>query len=51
MIKCKIISGTSFAEVETMVNRFLFQNRIRTVVKIVNLSDSQYIAMAIYYED
>ncbi|CCZ38111.1 uncharacterized protein BN707_01963 [Bacteroides fragilis CAG:558] len=50
MIKCVIITGTSFQEVEIKVNRFLMINRIQKIVKVVNLSDEQYIAMAIYYE-
>ena len=50
MIKCVIITGTSFQEVEIKVNRFLMINRIQKIVKGVNLSDEQYIAMAIYYE-
>ena len=50
MIKCIIISGTSFTEVEIKVNRVLAVNRIHKIVNIVNLSDDQYVAMAIYYE-
>ena len=50
MIKCIIITGTSFQEVEIKVNRFLTINRIHTIIKVVNLSDEQHIAMAIYYE-
>lgn len=50
MIQCKIISGTSFSEVEKMVNRFLILNKIEKITQIVSLSDDQYVAMAIYYE-
>lgn len=50
MIKCVIITGTSFQEVEMKVNRFLANNRIQNIAKVVNLSDEQYIAMAIYYD-
>jgi hypothetical protein len=50
MIKCTIITGTSFQEVEMKVNRFLTINKVRKIVQAVNLSDSQYVAMAIYYE-
>lgn len=50
MIQCKIITGTSFLDVEKMVNRFLLLNRIEKIVQIVSLSDEQYISMAIYYE-
>jgi hypothetical protein len=50
MIQCKIISGTSFSEVEKMVNRFLILNKIEKIIQIVSLSDDQYVAMAIYYE-
>mgnify|MGYP003255022251 CR=1 FL=1 len=45
MIQCKIISGTSFAEVEKMVNRFLLLNRIEKIVQIVSLSDDQYLSL------
>lgn len=50
MIRCKIISGVSFQEVENNVNRFLTLNRIEKIIQIVNLSDDQYISMAIFYE-
>lgn len=50
MIKCAIITGTSFSEVEMKVNRFLLLNKVQKLIKVVNLSDSQYVAMAIYYE-
>ncbi|WP_443679339.1 hypothetical protein [Phocaeicola coprocola] len=50
MIQCKIIADSSFSEVEKMVNRFLQINKIEKIVQIVNLSDEQYVAMAIYYE-
>lgn len=50
MTQCKIISGTSFSEVEKMVNRFLILNKIEKIIQIVSLSDDQYVAMAIYYE-
>ena len=50
MIKCTIITGTSFQEVEMMVNRFLAINRVQKIIEVVNLSDEQYVAMAIYYE-
>ena len=50
MIKCAIITGTSFQEVEMKVNRFLILNRVKKMVQVVNLSDNQYVAMAIYYE-
>ena len=50
MIQCKIISGTSFIEVGKMVNRFLLLNRIEKIIQVVDMSDDQYIAMAIYYE-
>lgn len=50
MIQCKIILGTSFSEVEKMVNRFLILNKIEKIIQIVSLSDDQYVAMAIYYE-
>lgn len=50
MIKCTIITGTSFQEVEMKVNRFLAINRVQKIIEIVNLSDEQYVAMAIYYE-
>ena len=50
MIKCTIITGTSFQEVEMKVNRFLAINRVQKIIEVVNLSDEQYVAMAIYYE-
>lgn len=50
MIQCKIIADSSFLEVEKTVNRFLQVNRIEKIIQIVNLSDEQYVAMAIYYE-
>ena len=50
MIKCTIITGTSFLEVEMKVNRFLAINRVQKIIEVVNLSDEQYVAMAIYYE-
>lgn len=50
MIKCIIISGTSFSETEAKVNRFLQINKITKLIKVVNLSDEEYVAMAIYYE-
>ena len=50
MIKCTIITGTSFQEVEMKVNRFLAINRVQKINEVVNLSDEQYVAMAIYYE-
>ena len=50
MIKCTIITGTSFQEVEMKVNRFLAINRVQRIIEVVNLSDEQYVAMAIYYE-
>lgn len=50
MIKCTIISGTSFSEVELKVNRFLSTSKVQKIIQIVNISDSQYVAMAIYYE-
>lgn len=50
MIQCKIISGTSFVEVEKLVNRFLLLSKVEKIIQIVDLSDDQYIAMAIYYE-
>lgn len=50
MIQCKIISDTSFLEVEKRVNRFLQLNKIEKIIQIVNVSDEQYVAMAIYYE-
>lgn len=50
MIECRIITGTSFPEVEVKVNRFLASNKVMKIIQIVNLSDSQYVAMAIYYE-
>lgn len=50
MIKCSIITGTSYQEVEAKVNRFLLLNKIRKILKVINLSDGQYVAMAIYYE-
>ena len=50
MIKCTIITGTSFQEVEMKVNRFLAINRVQKIIEVVNLSDAQYVAMAIYYE-
>ena len=50
MIKCTIITGTSFQEVEMKVNRFLAINRVQKTIEVVNLSDEQYVAMAIYYE-
>ena len=49
MIKCTIITGTSFQEVEMKVNRFLAINRVQKIIEVVNLSDEQYVAMAIYY--
>ena len=50
MIKCTIITGTSFQEVEMKVNRILAINRVQKIIEVVNLSDEQYVAMAIYYE-
>ena len=50
MIKCTIITGTSFQEVEMKVNRFLAIYRVKKIFEVVNLSDEQYVAMAIYYE-
>ena len=50
MIKCTIITGTSFQEVEMKVNRFLAINRVQKIIEVVNQSDEQYVAMAIYYE-
>ena len=50
MIKCTIITGTSFQEVEMKVNRFLAINRVQKIIEVVNLSDEQYVAMATYYE-
>lgn len=50
MIKCIIISGTSFSEVEEKVNRFFQLNPSISLVKVVNLSDEQYVAMALYYQ-
>ena len=50
MSKCTIITGTSFQEVEMKVNRFLAINRVQKIIEVVNLSDEQYVAMAIYYE-
>ena len=50
MITCTIITGTSFQEVEMKVNRFLAINRVQKIIEVVNLSDEQYVAMAIYYE-
>lgn len=50
MIQCKIIADSSFLEVENMVNRFLQINKIDKIIQVVNLSDEQYVAMAIYYE-
>jgi hypothetical protein len=32
------------------VNRFLAINRVQKIIEVVNLSDEQYVAMAIYYE-
>ena len=50
MIKYTIITGTSFQEGEMKVNRFLAINRVQKIIEVVNLSDEQYVAMAIYYE-
>lgn len=50
MIQCKIIADSSFLEVEKIVNRFLQINKIDKIIQVVNLSDEQYVAMAIYYE-
>ena len=49
MIKCSIITGTSFVEVEQKINRFLMLNRIKHIDKIVNMSDDHVIAVAIFY--
>jgi hypothetical protein len=38
------------SEVEMKVNRFLAINRVQKIIEVVNLSDEQYVAMAIYYE-
>ena len=48
-MKCNIITGTSFVEVEQKINRFLMLNRIKHIEKIVNMSDEHVIAVAIFY--
>ena len=49
MMKCSIITGTSFVEVEQKINRFLMLNRIKHIEKVVNMSDEHVIAVAIFY--
>ncbi len=50
MNKCKIIYGTNYSEVESIINRFLSFYRDIELIKIVNLSDENSIAMAIFYK-
>ncbi len=49
--KCTIISGTNYPEVELKVNRFLLVNRGIQIIQIVNMSDAQYVAIAIFYRE
>lgn len=51
MTKCTIISGSNYTEVESKVNRFLYLNKNIQIIQIVNLSDVQYVAMAIFYKE
>lgn len=50
-MKCTIIFGSNYPEVELKINRFLSLNRSVQIMHVVNLSDVQYVAMAIFYKE